>query len=592
MAEYTQKHRLLAMDSPLGEDVLLLTQLIGEEEVSSLFEYRIEMYSKDKDISSESIIGKNVNLKIMKVDESAVQLDSYYYINGFIRNFQAEGHRLQELRCYSADVVPWFWFLTQTTDCRVYQNKTVKEIACQIFSDNGFSDYQFKLIGKHPRRDYCVQYKESDYHFLTRLFEEEGIYYYFEHTVGKHLLVLGDHIGGYGTCQESSVTYHAGTMIPHTIHAWSHDREFRTGKHAKRDYDFEKPGNPMQTVVNANMPITGVNKYERYHYPGRYAEKSFGDQLTRLRVEREEAAHELIHGKSSCRSFSPGHTFTLDRHDDAPSETSNYMLLSVEHKITDHSHTTNSEGKGYTNTIRCIPANRIYRPPLVSVWPTMKGPQSAVVVGPPGEEIYTDKYGRIKIQFPWDRYGHHNENSSCWVRVSHNWAGKNWGGVFLPRIGQEVIVDFFDGDPDRPIVTGRVYNAEQMPPFELPTNKTKSGIVTRSTKGGTGANANSICFEDKKGKEHLLLHAEKDMGVEVENDESHSVGHDRSTSVTSNDTLSVGKVLKISAGESIEFICGSSKVSMDSNGSISINGVKIDITGAAQISLNSPKVNL
>ena len=541
MADFKQQSRLLAIDSPLGEDVLLLTRLEGEDAVSSLYNIEIEAYSLRKNIAPAEIVGKNVTLKIASTDETALFLPgTHRYINGFVKSFRQEGRHLQDLRCYSAVVVPWLWFLTQTSDCKIFQFKNVQEIAASIFSENGFTDFQFRLVGQHPARDYCVQYKESDFNFISRLFEEEGIYYYFKQESGKHTLIVSDHVGGYGACEEQAISYSAGTLSEHTVHNWYHSFEFKTGQYAHRDYDFKKPSNRLQSTVAASMVVPGVGKYEHFIYPGRYEDKGLGDQLTRLRVEADEAAHDVISGEGGCRTFTAGHTFSLQRHEDAPAETGEYILLGVHHKAQDYSYTINDEeDKEYSNVFRCIASATIYRPPTVTGWPRMQGPQNAIVVGPASEEIYTDEYGRVKVQFPWDRYGAYNENSSCWVRVTHSWAGKNWGNIYLPRIGQEVIVDFMDGDPDRPIITGRVYNAEQMPPYELPANKTQSGILTRSTKDGSGSTANALRFEDKMGEEEVWLHAEKDQRIEVENDESHWVGHDRSKTIDNDETVVV-----------------------------------------------------
>lgn len=544
MADFSQQSRLLAIDSPLGPDALLLTRLVGDEKVSSLFGFEIEAYSKQKQISPAAIVGKNVTLKISLTDDNEFYMPgSYRYINGYVQSFRQEGAQIQGLQGYRAKVVPWFWFLTQTSDCKVFQFKTVKEIASAIFGENGFSDFSFQLVGNHPAREYCVQYKESDFDFLSRLFEEEGMYYYFEHSAGTHKLVISDHVGGYGQCAESAVDFRSGSESTHNVHTWNHKYEFRTGAYAKRDYDFKKPRNKLQTGESASMEVPNTTKYEHFVYPGRYEEKGVGDGWTRLRVESDEAHHDIVHGESGCRSFTSGHKFTLKRHDDAPSEIAEYMLLSVFHDAQDYSYTVDNTDeeyeKKYENQFQCIPSGTVYRPPMKTGWPQMQGPQNAMVVGPAGEEIYTDEYGRVKIQFPWDRYGSYDENSSCWVRVSHNWAGKNWGAIFLPRIGQEVIVDFMDGDPDRPLITGRVYNADQMPPWELPANKTQSGILTRSTKEGTAANANWLRFEDKIGEEQVFLHAEKNQDIEVENDETHWVGHDRTKTIDNDETVFV-----------------------------------------------------
>lgn len=540
MAFFTQQDRLLAIDSPLGQDVLLLTRLEGQENISALFSFEVELYSASTHIAADKIVGENVTLKVMQSDALGLRTGSYRHFNGFVRRFRGEGEHLQGLRRYTAEVVPWLWFLTQTSDSKIFQNKDIKQIATDIFTENGFNDFEFRLIGQHPEREYCVQYQESDFTFLSRLFEEEGIFYYFSHEKDKHTLIIADHNGAYETCAESSVSYRAGSLSAHTIHAWSHQYEFRTGRYAKRDYDFTKPSDRLQTGMSADMPLPGVKRFEHFIYPGRYEDKSLGDQLTRLRVEQDEACHDQVKGESGCRSFTPGHSFTLNRHDDAPTEMDDYLILGVHHQASDFTYTSRDDvEREYKNSFRAMPTSRVYRPAMITGWPKMQGPQNAMVVGPAGEEIYTDNYGRVKIQFPWDRYGQYNENSSCWVRMSNNWAGKNWGGIFIPRIGQEVIVDFYDGNPDRPIITGRVYNAEQTVPYKLPANATQSGVKSRSSKDGSPANFNEIRMEDKKGAEQLFIHAEKNQDIEVENDETHWVGHDRSKTIDNDETVHV-----------------------------------------------------
>ncbi|WP_425641696.1 type VI secretion system Vgr family protein [Marinomonas gallaica] len=614
MADFSQKSRLLAIDSPLGPDALLLARLSGEERVSSLFGFEIEVYSLQKQISPDQIVGKNVTLKIVLVDDKGhYKPGSYRYINGYVQSFRQDGHILQGLQGYTATVVPKFWFLTQTSDCKIFHDsaagKDIKQITDEVLKSNGFggSDYRLSLTGDHPKREYTVQYKETDFNFLSRLFEEEGIFYYFEHKAGQHTLVISDNIGGYGQCEEASVDYRAGTASAHTIHTWNHRYEYRTGAYAHRDYNY-RLNSPMKAhsaysekTETASMKVPGTDQYEHFVYPGRYVEKDNGigdwggssQNWAKLRVEAEEAHHDIVHGESGCRSFTTGHKFTLKKHDDSPSEASDYMLLSVRHEAQDYSYTVggtdDEKDQFYENHFECIPAKTVYRPLLVTGWPKMQGPQNAVVVGEPGEEIYTDKMGRVKVQFPWQRTAEDDSNfddkSSCWVRVSSMWAGKNWGAIFLPRVGHEVIVDFIDGDPDRPLVTGSVYNVENVPPWTLPDNKTQSGILTRSSKDGTAENANWLRFEDKMGEEQIFVHAEKDLDTEVEYNETRWVGKDRSSEIAENDTLKVGKVLSIEAGDMIKLVCGGTMIKMESNGTITIEG-------STNIKLSSPRIDL
>ena len=571
MALFTQQDRLLAIDTPLGADVLLLTRLKGQENISALYSFDVELYSASTQVAADKIVGENVTLKIMQADTLGLRTGGYRHINGYVRRFRGEGEHLQGLRRYTAEIVPWLWFLTQTSDSKIFQNKTIKQIATEIFAENGFNDFEFRLIGQHPIRDYCVQYQESDFTFLSRLLEEEGIFYYFLHEKDKHTLILADHKGAYEPCEENSVSYRAGSLSAHSIHGWTHQYEFRTGRYAKRDYDFKKPSDHLQTGVATDMPLKGVKRFEHFIYPGRYEDKGFGEQLIRLRIEQDEASHDQVKGESGCRSFTPGHSFTLNRHDDAPEEMDDYVLLGVDHQASDYSYTSQDDvEREYKNTFRAMPASRVYRPAMITGWPKMQGPQNARVVGPAGEEIYTDNYGRVKIQFPWDRYGQNNENSSCWVRMSNNWAGKNWGGVFIPRIGQEVIVDFYDGNPDRPIITGRVYNAEQMPPNSLPAHKTRMTLRSDTHKG---QGFNELTFEDEAGEEFIYIHAQKNMEVQVQNSHHKRVEYDDTATIGNNSYLAVAqdRIEKIDQNQDTT-ITGNLTEKIDGNQGITLGG--------------------
>ncbi len=312
--------------------------------------------------------------------------------------------------------------------------------------------------------------------------------------------------------------------------SWGAEQELRPGKYALTDYNFQTPNTSLMANVQTVAEIGGNTKYEIYDYPGIHINKSEGDTVTKLRMEEEEAAHHLVAGSGNCRSFAPGYKFHLDEHS-RRDQNGDYLLTEVTHSASVGDSYSGSGGgseETYTNHFTCIPFSVPFRPQRLTPKPIVQGPQTAVVVGPAGEEIYPDKYGRVKVQFFWDRLGKKNENSSCWVRVSQPWAGKNWGAVSIPRIGQEVIVEFLEGDPDRPIITGRVYNDDQMPTYPLPDHKTRTTFMSRSTKGGGSANYNELRFEDKKGSEQIFINAEKDMDHRVENDSREFIGNDRS----------------------------------------------------------------
>src|SRR5271157_2099254 len=532
MSSITQSERTLAIATPLGVDVLLLLGFTGTESLSRLFSYQLELASTNDTISAKQIVGKAVSWSISRLDQAP------RYFSGIVSKFVAGAVSDRQHRSYRAEVVPWPWLLTRTTDCRIFQNQNTPEIIESIFKDFGFSDFALELKGSFPKREYCVQYRETAFNFISRLMEYEGIFFFFRHEDGKHTMVLSNAVSSYTECPESPVEYSTGSLAPNHIHSWEHYYEFRSGKWTRTDYNFETPSISLLTTTSTVIDLPDAPKYEIFDYPGEYVAKGVGDPVTKVRMEEEEAGYNVVNAASQCCTFTPCGKFTLKGHDVA-AEDGDYVITSIRHSASELSYGSTTEGASYSNLFTCIPASVIYRPPRATPKPMVQGIQTAVVTGPSGEEIYVDKYGRVKVQFFWDRTGKKDENSSCWIRVSEHWAGKNWGFVCNPRLGQEVIVDFVEGDPDRPLITGRVYNAEQMPPYDLPGNMTQSGIRSRSSKGGSPANCNEIMFEDKKGSELVSIHAEKDQSISVEHDESHTVGHDRTKTIDHDETTHV-----------------------------------------------------
>jgi type VI secretion system secreted protein VgrG len=533
MATYTQENRLLSVNTPLGKDVLLLTGFSGREAMSRLFSYQLEMFSEDEGILPKDLVGKPVAWAVQKAPGGP------RYFHGIVSRFVA-GHRiLRKLRTYRAQVVPWLWFLTRTANCRIFQNKTAPEIIQAVFKGLGFSDLALWLREKYPKREYCVQYQETAFRFVSRLLEQEGIFYYFRHDKDKHTLVLVDRNSACPDCPEASVPYTAGTLTANHVLTWERRFEFRSGSWAQTDYNFETPSTNLLSASKTGLPVKDMEKYEVFNYPGRYQVKADGDAQTRVRMEEEEAGYEVAAGTSKCPTFMVGGKFTLATHEIEAEAGKGYLLTSVQHTATDPSYFGTGREPAYDNQFTCIPAAVPFRTERLTRRPVVRGPQTAVVVGPSGEEIYTDKYGRVKVQFFWDREGKKDENSSCWVRVAEAWAGKNWGAVFNPRVGQEVVVEFLEGDPDRPLITGRVYNADQTPPYPLPANQTQSGVKSRSSKKGGADNFNELRFEDKKDSEDIYFHAEKDFHRVVEHDDDLKVGHDQTTEVKNNRTETV-----------------------------------------------------
>ncbi len=534
MSSYTQDGRLFKIDTPLGKDVLLLEGFRGTEGISRIFHFELDLLSENSAIPFSDIIGKNVTVSVKQSD------GSYRYINGFISRF-AQTAMEETLTAYEAEMVPWLWFLTRNANCRIFQNKTVPDIITQVFDDLGFNSYSNSLQGTFPPRVYCVQYRESDFNFVSRLMEEYGIFYFFKHEHGNHTLVLANDPSAHTACPgQSSLRYVSVAGVRYeedVVTSWRTEQELRTGKYSLTDYNFTTPSTNLQVTEPTVYTVGGNDKYETYDYPGKYLAKDRGDNLAKIRMQEEEAGHLIAYGTSDARALISGHKFTLKEHYRAD-ENADYVLTEIHHAGRSEAYGT-SKGPGtdsYSNNFACIPLSVPFRPARKTPRPVVEGVQPAIVVGPKGEEIYTDSYGRVKVQFFWDRAGKRDENSSCWVRVSQVWAGKNYGAMFIPRIGQEVIVDFVEGDPDRPVITGRVYNAEQRPPGDLPDYMYVSGFRTHSTKSGGVHDANVLSFGDRQGHEILYMHAQKDMATRVENNDDLRVGNDQTITIHNNRT--------------------------------------------------------
>jgi type VI secretion system secreted protein VgrG len=579
---YTQDKRPLRVKTPLGKDVLLLERFSGEEGVSTPFHFVLETLSENGAIEPDDLLRRPLTVEI------EIPGGGKRFVHGIANRLSQLGRRAG-LTAYRIEVVPWLWFLSLTNDCRIFQNLSVEDIVTKVFKDLGHSDFKFKLMGASPKRIYCVQYRESALAFVSRLLEEEGIFYFFEHTDSSHMLVLTDHPSQVPACPDASKIRMTATQSwqmaeEPVVTSLEVDHSAVTEKIELTDYDFEKP------TASLRASVSGKQKDEVYDYPGGYIVKADGDRYARVRLEQKESERELARGESNVPAFTCGHKFELTEHAIRGLNKS-YHLLRVRHSAAISNYTTDGGEYDYANSFEAIPSTVPYRPPPATPRAVISGTQTAVVVGPGGEEIYVDKFARVKVQFHWDRLGKKDQNSSCWVRVSSTWAGKNWGFIQIPRIGQEVIVDFLEGDPDQPIITGRVYNADQMPPYDLPANMTQSGTLTRSTKGGSPATANQIRFEDKKGSEQLFIHAEKNQDIEVENDETHSVGHDRTktidhdetshikhdrTETVDNDetiTISGNRSESVAKDETIT-ISGNRAESVAKNESISISGTR------------------
>lgn len=522
MADYTQATRLIAIETSLGEDKLLLRSITGSEGISQLFKFNLDLLSTDQGINFDEIVGKNVTVRVSGADEAPTR-----YFNGFISSF-AQMYDEEYLYHYQAEMVPWLWFLTRTASCRIFQNKSIPEIIEEVFKDHGFTQYKSRLQGSYPQREYCVQYRETACNFVMRLMEHEGIFFFFEHENGKHTLILGDSSSAHKNLPDGdsvrfdrSASGRAG--VEELVVSWRSEQVICTGKYTLSDFNPETPDIDLKATVDTI--IAGNANYEVFDYPGEYRTKGEGDRYASLRMQAEEAAQKTITGASNCRGFAPGFRFTLSGHK-RRDQNGKYTLVSVSHYAQQGGfHTGDANDLTYSNTFTCIPAATPHRAPRVTPRPVLQSTQTAIVVGPKGEEIYSDKYGRVKVRFHWDYEGERKEYNSCWIRISQPWAGAGWGAIALPRIGQEVVVGFLEGDPDQPIIIGRVYNAHQMPPYDLPGSQTKTAIKTYSSKGGGGFN--ELRFEDLKGEEQIFIHAERNYDLRVKKDIYETVDEQR-----------------------------------------------------------------
>lgn len=555
MPAYVQAERPLAIHTPLGPDALLLTGLSGSEAISRLFRFDLNLIAENaRTIPFERLLGQKIAVRL------ALHEGGYRHLHGICTRV-AQGERDSTFTSYHMEIAPAFWFLTRKAQSRIFQHLTVPEILKQVLAG---LDVRYELQGEFLPRDFCVQYRETDFAFASRLMEEEGIAYFFTHNASGHTMVLANTPQGHPELEGGAVKFIGGeesNRLENRVATWEKTQELRSGKYTLWDHTFELPhkhlenSQPIQAsskvgTVEHPIKIGNHERLEIYDYPGEYAsrfdgvDKGRGDRpadvqnvfkdnkrTTSIRMQ-EEAAHSIrIRGESDIRRFTTGHRFTLAGHYNADGK---YLLVSARHeaRLNSNYRSGNTDEFVYSNHYECIPADIPYRPERITPIPTVQGTQTAVVVGPAGEEIYTDKYGRIKVQFHWDREGKSDVDSSCWVRVAQNWAGRRWGAFFWPRVGQEVIVAFEEGNPNRPIVVGSVYNADQMPPYlgkgpdgKHPDDNKVSGIKSNSTLGGSGFN--EFRFDDTRGKEQVFIHSERNMDVRVKNDSMERVIHDR-----------------------------------------------------------------
>lgn len=507
--------------TPLGKDAFTFRELWGEELLSGLFRFDVDLDSKDQNVDFAKLVGKDLTVTC------TLPGGKKRHWNGIVARI-VQGESDAKVTRYRAEIRPKMWLLSLQSDCKIYQDKSVPDIVKEVLKSVGFTDVTLSLSKTHAAREYCVQYRENSLDFVSRLMEDAGIFYYFKHEASKHVLVLGDDADAHIACPAGSDARVRGshTDAARVDEVWdcSFEKRVTVESYSVDDYNFETPSTAL-------LGKEGSDPLKLHSFPGGVTKKDEATAMAKSRLESVQTEGELLHGEGATLSFTAGHTFDLKDHPRTDANTS-WVLRSVQHRVT--------AGRGKVS-FSAQPKTVVFRPPLQTPRPMIGGAQTAVVTGKSGEEIWTDKYGRIRVQFHWDQLGTKDEKSSCWIRVAQGWAGKGWGAFFLPRIGQEVVVSFIEGDPDRPLVTGAVYNAEQVVPYTLPTDQSKSTIKTQSTKDG-GEGFNELRFEDKKDAEEIFIHAQKDLNLEVLNDETSKVKMNRKATIEEGDeTLEVLK---------------------------------------------------
>lgn len=606
-------HRM-TLKSDLG-DKLLSASLSGSEQLGRLFSYQLKLLSKDSEIKLLDLLGTSMTVTFDSGDNKR-------HFNGIVSEISQTGfesYNDERHAEYSVTLVPKAWLLLHKVDCRIYVDMSVPDIVKKVLSEIGYTDVKLSLSGSYAPREYCVQYREDYFNFISRLMEQEGIYYFFQHTDSTHTMVLADSLGAHSAAggfaelpfrpqSESS----RGSQEA-AIQDFSAVRSVQTLKYSLTDYDPLKPRTSLlgvDSITNAdtNHKVDGL---ESFDFPGDHLTGESGKHYAQVRVEALNVPQSVCSGATSASGLLTGGLFKLREFPRSELNVEYLVIGSTVHIEDDAYHSGQAAGADlFYCQFSAIQSRQPFRTMPTAVRPMVVGLQTAVVAGSEtAEDISVDKYGRIQVIFHWNKTDKANWHISCPVRVASSWAGKNWGAVNIPRVGQEVVISFLEGDPDRPLVIGSVYNADNMPPYALPDNKTQSGIKSRSLLGGAD-DANEIRFEDKLGSEELFMHAQKDMREEVENDHFVTVDHDEKLTVkndqteditgkrtktvgkddkldvTANSTIKIGQKFQLTAGTEIELVTGASSIVMKSSGDIEIKGVNITITGNQSVAIS------
>lgn len=599
-----QNQRLFKITLPLkGGQELLLESFGGYEALSGDFAFELQLISESADVELKTAIGQPTLIEI------ELSTGGSRYIHGHIISFANKGSDGGMCQ-YNATLGSWLNMLAQRFDSQIFQDQTIIQVVTSIFSRyEGLAKFEFRVSRALKQQSYITQYRENDRNFVLRLLESEGLFYYFEHTADGHTMIIMDDSTVLTPLPEQpQIRFHSAsvTETADSITDWTAQRTLQSGRFSAQTFDYRQPRNRLPVSMASLNNQGDVDQFEIYDYMGHYThgDRDQGEILVRNRIEAIELQGKTFAGKSNCRALRLGYTFELTQHfdhDNGSADDRQFLPMYIQHGGSNN-YLSGSQA-GYGNQFTCVRSKIKFRPTNSAAKPTISGPQTAIIVGPPGEEIYTDELGRVKVQFHWDRNGTLNDKSSCWVRVAQSGASGGFGSILIPRVGDEVVVAFLDGDPDRPLIMGSVYNAQNTPPWSLPANKTQSGFLTRSMKGGS-ANANFFRFDDKEGGEQIIVHAERNMDTEIEADDSQTVGGNRTINVTGShsekikqDTSVVVEAgsytvtvdqnqIKLTAATSITLQVGQSSLTMKADGSITLAGVEVDIIGNTKINLN------
>ena len=545
-AAYTQVGRMVAINTPLGTDQLLLDGVDIHEGINNLFTIQANAKSQRDNLQAGDLIGSSVDFTLQLKDGATRAW------NGFVTDLHEGSLTTRGTRNYALTVRPKLWLLSQKSDCRIFQDQTAPQIIETLCAEHGITDFELRITGSPPPQHYSVQWNETDLAYLMRRMEEDGLFYWFEHAAGKHTLVVTDHVSGYRPSSEPQPRYAQASADRDRITDWRRRFSFTPGRRASRDWNFETMQSPSGTQSSfASVP--GNASQELYEFPGRFLDNQAGEAMMKNRIQATETGFETVDAQSTLRTLAPGQTITPQDVAKPANVFEQQVVVAIRHAISNPSYESGPGQPAYDNSFSVIPAKTPVTPHRTQSRPKIIGSQIALIAGPSGEEIHTDQYGRVKLTFPWDRRAKGDGSDTCWVRVGQPWAGGTWGHQVIPRVGMEALVSYQDGDPDRPLVVGLVPDPTNAVPYSLPDNKTRMVLRSNSYKA---AGFNEMTFEDKGGQENMFFHAQKDHTTKIENNQTLSVGANHSNYVGQNQALTVGANQTQEVGQSLNLTVG------------------------------------